>query len=64
MEDKYIYYLRSILRQLCELRDAMPDYSGLHLGGQVLADNIDWLDCHINEIETRDRERAIAQASK
>jgi hypothetical protein len=40
------YYLRSILRQL---RDVHRDVTNHSLGSEVLADNIDWLDCFIFE---------------
>lgn len=42
-----LHYLRSILNQLREIRSGI-DY-GPTLGGEVLADNIDWLDCFIDK---------------
>lgn len=48
-EDNTLYYLRSILRQLQSVR-GMIDH-GPSLGGEVLADNIDWLDCFIDSLE-------------
>lgn len=46
------YYLRSILRNLQELRDLAADASPWpSLGGEVLADNIDFLDCFIDARE-------------
>jgi len=44
-----LHYLRSILRQLREVRSWMKE--GPTLGGEVLADNIDWLDCFIDKYE-------------
>ena len=41
-----LYYLRSILRNLREIRKIAD---GLSLGGVALADNIDWLDCFIDK---------------
>lgn len=43
--DSDMYYLRSILSQLRELQSS-AEY-GPTLGGEVLADNINWLDCYI-----------------
>jgi hypothetical protein len=45
-----LHYLRSILGQLREVRSAITT-NGPSLGGEVLADNIDWLDCFIDRIE-------------
>lgn len=46
-----IHYLRSILAQLRELRSSIEH--GPTLGGEVLADNIDWLDCFISMHEPK-----------
>ncbi len=48
MTELELYFLRSILRSLREYYCyARP----LSLGGTVLADNIDWLDCFIDKEE-------------
>jgi hypothetical protein len=41
-----LHYLRSILGNLRAVRNVV---GGLSLGGEVLADNIDWLDCFIDK---------------
>lgn len=46
-----LYYLRSILRQLREVQGALADTAAFSLGGEALADNIDWLDCFIERNE-------------
>jgi len=46
MNEDDLYYLRSILGNLREFR-SMCDGEGSMLGHEVLADNIDWLDCFI-----------------
>lgn len=51
LTDNDLYYLRSILGHLREVQSAMAD--GLSLGGEMLADNIDWLDCFIEKHERR-----------
>lgn len=51
LTDNELYYLRSIKRQLTEVREAMADTSGLSLGNMALADNLDWLDCFIDQHE-------------
>lgn len=51
-----VFYLRSIHRQLRELRGMLSKRlakEGASLGREVLADNIDWLDCYIDELERR-----------
>jgi len=47
MSDDELHYLRSILRNLREFR-AVCDGEGSMLGHEVLADNIDWLDCFVD----------------
>ena len=42
-----LYYLRSILRMLRDVRTARWHIEP-SLKGEVLADNIDWLDCYID----------------
>jgi hypothetical protein len=49
MNENDLYYLRSILRHLQEVRSLLIE--GPSLGGEVLADNIDWLDCFIDKHE-------------
>ena len=51
MTENDLYYLRSIKRQLQEVRDAMADMAGLSLGNMALNDNLDWLDCFIDKHE-------------
>ncbi|MGY4621992.1 hypothetical protein ACVWZ4_007219 [Bradyrhizobium sp. USDA 4472] len=49
--DNELYYLRSILRsleQLKELSDEQVTWLGPSIGSEVLADNINWLDCLID----------------
>lgn len=46
-----LHYLRSILGHLREVRSARIVVPGHSLGGEVLADNIDWLDCFIDKHE-------------
>ena len=55
LTDNDLFYLRSILRHLREVRRIVE---GASLGGEVLADNIDWLDCFIDRHQReRDNER-------
>lgn len=44
-----LYYLRSIL---CNLREIAEQVDGPSLGSAVIHDNIDWLDCYIDRMET------------
>jgi hypothetical protein len=46
MTDHDLHYLRSILDHLREIRRSQQ---WVTLGGEVLADNIDWLDCFIDK---------------
>jgi hypothetical protein len=46
MSEDDLFYLRSILGHLRELRSVVE---GASLGGEALADNIDWLDCFIDK---------------
>lgn len=46
--DDDLHYLRSILYLLRSLRQLVD---GASLSGEVLADNIDWLDCYIDRLE-------------
>lgn len=50
-----LYYLRSIQRQLQMVKESLDDSLGLTLGVMAFADNLDWLDCFIDE-----KERALA----
>ena len=56
-ENTNIYYLKSCLRNLKELQEFMdgifPEDSGAYptIGSEILADNIDWLDCYIEKLE-------------
>jgi hypothetical protein len=56
-----LHYLRSILGNLRALRKAISlindvnaDLALPSLGSEVLADNIDWLDCFIDKHERED----------
>lgn len=49
-----MYYLRSILTQLRNVAK-MVAVDGPTLGGEVLADNIDWLDFYIERLDRRGR---------
>jgi hypothetical protein len=44
LSESDLHYLRSILGHLQEVHTVVE---GLSLGGEALADNIDWLDCFI-----------------
>jgi len=47
-----IYYLNSVLRQLREIRDLVANAQhGPSIGTETLADNINWLDCHIDSLQ-------------
>ena len=59
MTENDLYYLRSIHRQLAELKEALADTKSFSLGGMALADNLDWLDCFIDA-----QERAIHNADQ
>lgn len=51
LTDHDLYYLRSILsslQQFKELSDEQVSWLGPSIGSEVLADNIDWLDCLID----------------
>lgn len=54
MNEHDIYMLKSILGQLRQLKDgvAYSRYRSM-LGMEVLADNCDWLDCKIDELEKK-----------
>lgn len=47
MIENDLHYLRSILGHLQEMRGLLD---GPSLGGEILADNIDWLDCYITRL--------------
>jgi len=60
LTDHELYYLGSILRslqQLKELSDEQVTWLGPSIGSEVLADNINWLDCLI-DAETRASEHS------
>lgn len=49
-----IYYLKSIKRQLEEFREiatTSESFYGPTIATEVMDDNIDWLDCHIDQLE-------------
>lgn len=50
VSDNDLFYLRSILRNLDELREVsanMVEVTGYGVANDVLEDNRDWLDCFI-----------------
>ncbi len=51
--DDYVHKLRSVERQLREFAQLVSDTQewGPTLGGEILADNLDWLDCHLDAVE-------------
>ena len=53
MTEHDLYYLRSILRHLREVRKYTERHGRVlpSLGGEALSDNIDWLDCFIDKYE-------------
>lgn len=59
MSKQDLHYLKSILGQLQTLRrlSRLPVLAGAemlpNLGSEVLADNIDWLDCFIDKHERK-----------
>lgn len=49
LSQQEVYYLQSILRQLSEYAGLLRDCEiGLCIGTEVLADNLNWLDCFID----------------
>ena len=54
--DRTTYYLRCAHRRLETIAEAMPDDLGLSLGNLALADERDWLDCHIDWLERTARQ--------
>jgi hypothetical protein len=53
LSENDLYYLRSIQRQLQMVKESLDDSIGLSLGVMAFADNLDWLDCFIDEHERR-----------
>lgn len=54
LTDQEIYYLRSIqknLEQFKELADEQTSLLGPSIGSEVLADNLNWLDCFVDAEE-------------
>lgn len=53
--DNRVYYLESILRNLreyCEMVSSQEISHGYYsLGQEILSDNIDWLDCYIDQLK-------------
>lgn len=49
LTDNDLYYLSSIKRQLRQVQEALADTGRFSLGGEALADNLDWLDCFIDK---------------
>lgn len=47
VDDKEIYYLESIERQLKEWKDLASDTASWGIGNEVLSDNLNWLADHI-----------------
>ncbi len=60
IDDNYVYMLRSIERQLREFSQLVADTQewGPTLGGEILADNLDWLDCHLDAVEKTEPQKA------
>ena len=58
-----IYYLESIYRNLEEFAGLLDLNTGLSLGGQVLYDNKNYLDCFIDQHKRKLPERKPAEAS-
>ena len=56
MNERHLYYLRSILRHLRALKRILEDPEP-SLSGEGLADNIDWLDCFIDKYERAQRKQ-------
>ena len=51
LTEQEIYYLRSILRNLEQFKglvDEQTSILGPSIGSEVLADNINWLDCFVD----------------
>ena len=50
-----LHYLRSILSHLREVRTLLNNFDPPQpsIGGEILADNVDWLDCFIDKWEKR-----------
>ena len=64
-----VYYLNSILRQLRDWQGIVTtseSFYGPTISTEVLADNIDWLDCHIDSLKPHEEEKAkvIAWANR
>lgn len=49
--DNAAYYLRRIHGRLETMREAMPEEIGLSLGNMALADEAEWLDGYIDQLE-------------
>ena len=61
LKDNDLYYLRSILGNLREVRAYIGQFDrGPAIGSEVLADNIDWLDCFIEKHERANAKKAKA----
>jgi hypothetical protein len=60
LSESDLHYLRSILRHLQEVHTVVE---GLSLGGEALADNIDWLDCFIDRNQ-KERDQELARTSE
>lgn len=64
LSDNDLYYLRSIKRQLDEVKEALPDTAAFSLGGTAFADNLDWLDCFIDKHTRAEQKRAVRWAQE
>lgn len=60
MTEQELYYLRSILRQLQQIRSSI-DYAP-SLGTETLADNIDWLEEFIEKNDRANQREKDARA--
>jgi hypothetical protein len=57
MSGSNVYYLESIKRQLEQLQDNRIEEASWSLQDEVLADNMNWLDCYIDELK-RDKDHS------
>lgn len=55
-----LHYLGCIKRRLTEFKEALADTAAFSLAGQAFADELDWLDCFIDQHERRRNRRVAA----
>lgn len=59
-----VYYLRSILVHMKEYQSLQIEAiitSGYGIGHEALADNINWLDCYIEELRNDRRTKSLSK---